>query len=522
MGFTSRSMRILRFLADELGARNGTTEDHATTIPRGMRGRRRRLSSAMASRRRPPRAPSRPSGPRGNPRPVRVLARGGGSIPRTTALAGRSAGHPGHLAKGECAPDDARRCPPAPLPGRRRHRRARRSRPATTLVKPGALHRGPVTDSFCCPGLSLNCTVTIPFAFEKRQNAKRVQLFERAATVLRGEPLADKSPPGYPFDDSDVYKVVEGASYSLAIRPTRSWRGTSTTSSSRSRPPRSPTATSTRPAPSTPMTPAPARPAPTRWDRGRSAATSSTTSATCTRRRSPTTRRRASVRCSTWRSKTPTGSARPRGPGPTSEGPLGLGHQDNRDRASPSSIVSPATALPRPGRFVTSVGSELGGTLAALQSVGPQARRRAGRGRRPRRARRLHVLGHGRRGRAHRRGGTISRPSTASGKTWSARSSISPAASAPARRRGLRRRLRAAQRLRPTTRLCGRSPTRSGTTACSCCTPTRSISTCWSGCSTTACFRASRSAATRSSIRNPLVSGRATNAAPGSASRAAP
>jgi len=43
--------------------------------------------------------------------------------------------------------------------------------------------------------------------------------FQRAGEVLRGETVADRKPPGYPFDDTDPYKVLEGASYSLAVQP---------------------------------------------------------------------------------------------------------------------------------------------------------------------------------------------------------------------------------------------------------------------------------------------------------------
>jgi len=60
---------------------------------------------------------------------------------------------------------------------------------------------------------------TIPFAFEKCEETKRVYHFERAAAALRGEELKDKTPPGYPFDDTDVYKVIEGASYTLSVYP---------------------------------------------------------------------------------------------------------------------------------------------------------------------------------------------------------------------------------------------------------------------------------------------------------------
>jgi len=75
------------------------------------------------------------------------------------------------------------------------------------------------TDAFWRPRIEVNRTVTIPFAFEKCEETKRVFHFERAAAVLRGEALLDRSPPGYPFDDTDVYKVIEGAAYTLSVQP---------------------------------------------------------------------------------------------------------------------------------------------------------------------------------------------------------------------------------------------------------------------------------------------------------------
>jgi DUF1680 family protein len=74
-------------------------------------------------------------------------------------------------------------------------------------------------DAFWLPRIEVNRTVTIPFAFEKAEETKRVYHFERAAAVLRGEEIEDKSPPGYPFDDTDVYKVIEGAAYTLSVKP---------------------------------------------------------------------------------------------------------------------------------------------------------------------------------------------------------------------------------------------------------------------------------------------------------------
>jgi len=76
-----------------------------------------------------------------------------------------------------------------------------------------------LNDVFWAPRIEINRTTTIPVAFQQCERTNRVALFERAAKVLRGEPLEDTKPPGYPFDDTDVYKVIEGASYTLSVHP---------------------------------------------------------------------------------------------------------------------------------------------------------------------------------------------------------------------------------------------------------------------------------------------------------------
>lgn len=74
-------------------------------------------------------------------------------------------------------------------------------------------------DKFWAPKIEINRSVSIPFAFQKCEETGRVDLFERAAKALRGETLTNKKPPGYPFDDTDVYKVLEGAAYALSVKP---------------------------------------------------------------------------------------------------------------------------------------------------------------------------------------------------------------------------------------------------------------------------------------------------------------
>ncbi len=86
-------------------------------------------------------------------------------------------------------------------------------------IKPVPFTAVHVHDEFWSPRLETNRKVSIPTAFEQCERTGRIENFVRAAEVLRGENLQDKHPPGYPFDDTDAYKVIEGASYTLAVHP---------------------------------------------------------------------------------------------------------------------------------------------------------------------------------------------------------------------------------------------------------------------------------------------------------------
>ncbi len=87
---------------------------------------------------------------------------------------------------------------------------------AATEVPFTAVH---LHDQFWAPKIEINRTVTIPYAFQKDEETGRVRNFENAAATLRGESSVGKPLPGYPFDDTDVYKVLEGAAYSLSVHP---------------------------------------------------------------------------------------------------------------------------------------------------------------------------------------------------------------------------------------------------------------------------------------------------------------
>lgn len=71
-----------------------------------------------------------------------------------------------------------------------------------------------LTDGFWAPRLETNRTVTVPFALEQCESTGRIKNFEIAGGAAQGS-FCTK----YPFDDSDVYKVIEGAAYSLLVHP---------------------------------------------------------------------------------------------------------------------------------------------------------------------------------------------------------------------------------------------------------------------------------------------------------------
>ena len=73
-----------------------------------------------------------------------------------------------------------------------------------------------VTDSFWGQRLKASRDVTIPLAFSKCEETGRYTNFEKAAN-----PSDSYEVKGYSFDDTDVYKTIEGASYSLQTYPNK-------------------------------------------------------------------------------------------------------------------------------------------------------------------------------------------------------------------------------------------------------------------------------------------------------------
>ena len=69
-----------------------------------------------------------------------------------------------------------------------------------------------LTDKFWAPRIEVNRTVSIPSAFKQCELNGRFDNFALAGGLIKGEHQGD-----FPFDDTDPYKIIEGASYSLAV-----------------------------------------------------------------------------------------------------------------------------------------------------------------------------------------------------------------------------------------------------------------------------------------------------------------
>lgn len=75
-----------------------------------------------------------------------------------------------------------------------------------------------VTDSFWGQRLNASREVTIPLAFSKCEETGRYTNFVNAA-----HPSDTIKVGGLAFDDTDVYKTIEGASYLLQTYPDKNW-----------------------------------------------------------------------------------------------------------------------------------------------------------------------------------------------------------------------------------------------------------------------------------------------------------
>ena len=70
-----------------------------------------------------------------------------------------------------------------------------------------------VQSDFWTPRMETNRKTTVWYDFKRCEETGRIDNFAKAGGLMPGGFI------GIPFNDSDVFKVIEGAAYSLAIRP---------------------------------------------------------------------------------------------------------------------------------------------------------------------------------------------------------------------------------------------------------------------------------------------------------------
>ena len=80
-------------------------------------------------------------------------------------------------------------------------------------IRPVPFTQVTFTDDFWAPRLETNRAVSIPFSFRMNEETGRVDNFRKAARLMTGPHQ------GRRFNDSDVYKAMEAAAYSLLLHP---------------------------------------------------------------------------------------------------------------------------------------------------------------------------------------------------------------------------------------------------------------------------------------------------------------
>ena len=94
--------------------------------------------------------------------------------------------------------------------------------PLAAAPSPERLLPVPFTDvdlgnRFWRPRLDTNREATIPHVFQQSENTGRISNFAKASGLIEG------NFEGSFFNDSDVYKIIEGAAHSLGTHPDPEW-----------------------------------------------------------------------------------------------------------------------------------------------------------------------------------------------------------------------------------------------------------------------------------------------------------
>ncbi len=80
-------------------------------------------------------------------------------------------------------------------------------------IRPIPFTQVKVDDVFWAPRMETNRAVTVPFALNKNEETGRVDNFRKAAGLMKG------AYQGKRYNDSDIFKAMEAASYTLMLKP---------------------------------------------------------------------------------------------------------------------------------------------------------------------------------------------------------------------------------------------------------------------------------------------------------------
>lgn len=81
-------------------------------------------------------------------------------------------------------------------------------------IEPTSFSKVRIQDDFWAAKIKTNHEVTIPIAYWQSQKTGRIDNFKIAGALMEGQFCTE-----YPFDDTDIYKIIEAASYSIQTFP---------------------------------------------------------------------------------------------------------------------------------------------------------------------------------------------------------------------------------------------------------------------------------------------------------------
>ncbi|MFA6481390.1 MAG: glycoside hydrolase family 127 protein [Bacteroidales bacterium] len=82
-------------------------------------------------------------------------------------------------------------------------------------IIPAEISQVTLTDSFWAPRIQRDIEITIPAVLQKLYETGRIRNFQNAGKVLQGKSQSEEFCTAFPFDDSDVFKLIDAGAYAI-------------------------------------------------------------------------------------------------------------------------------------------------------------------------------------------------------------------------------------------------------------------------------------------------------------------